>query len=257
MKYHVQNAVMKNGKEGKPLEDFCICDAENGIFIVTDGVTQSAEDYEQITGKSDAGMAAEISAKTVHETLLASGKSEESLKAGVRLAIERVGEYNKTAKASYPPATCLVAGCIRENVLHYAYIGDSVILLLRGTAKIQLAEQQTNALATYRRLSGEKMSKRYVYDNITNNIQSPLAYGVILGDMRAMDLLHTASIPLEPGDRVIISSDGLDHYLLFTPFEEVRSLSPGQMLPRSVRYDEPPYTTYADDKTIITIDVEA
>jgi len=257
MKYIVQSAVKKNSKEYKPMEDFCICDAEKSIFIVTDGVTQSAEDYEQITARSDAGMAAEIAARTVHESLSHSDDPAQALTDGVRLAIERVGEYNKTAKASYPPATCLVAGCIRNDRLHFAYIGDSVIFLLRSSAKIQLAEQQTEALATYRRVSGEKMTKRYLYDHVTNNIQSPYGYGVILGDMRAMDFLHIASIRLEPGDRVIISSDGLDSYLMFTPFDEIRSLSPEEMLPRSARYDEPPYAAFADDKSIIIIDAEA
>ena len=70
-----------------------------------------------------------------------------------------------------------------------------------------------------------------------------------------MDFLHTASIALEPGDRVIVSSDGLDDYLLFTPVDEIKSLSPDEMLPRSVRYDEPPYAAYADDKSIIIIDI--
>lgn len=257
MKYIVQSAVKKNSKEYKPMEDFCICDAERGVFIVTDGVTQSVEDYDQISSRSDAGMAAEIAAKAVYETLIEAADPLSALTEGVRLAIERVAAYNKTSKASYPPATCLVAGCIRDGYLHFAYIGDSVIFLLRGTARMQLAEQQTNALATYRRLSGEKMLKRYLYDNITNNINNPLGYGVILGDLRAMDFLHTASIALEPGDRIIISSDGLDNYLLFTPVDEIKSLSPEEMLPRSVRYDEPPYASFADDKSIIIIDTEA
>ena len=100
------------------------------------------------------------------------------------------------------------------------------------------------------------MTKRYLYDNVTNNIQSPYGYGVILGDMRAMDFLHTASIRLEPGDRVIISSDGLDKFLLYTSAEQIRKLSPEEMILRSARYDEMPYAAYADDKSIIVIDAE-
>lgn len=257
MKYIVQSAVKKNSREHKPMEDFCLCDAERGIFIITDGVTQSAEDYALYIGLSDAGAVADLTARSVHDALITGGKSEQSLLEGALLAIRRVAEYNKTSKTSYPPATCMVAACLDGDRLHFAYIGDSVIFLLRGSAKIQLAEQQTSALATYRRLSGEKISKQYLYDNITNNIESPLGYGVILGDPRAMDFLHTASIRLEPGDRIIISSDGLDSYLLFTPFEEIKTLSPEEMLPRSVRYDEPPYAAYADDKSIIIIDAEA
>ena len=257
MKYLAQSAVQENNKAKKPLEDYLICDAENGIFIVTDGVSQAAEDYEGLIGRSDAGMAAEISARAVHEALLGGSDPQKALSDGVRTAIGRVAEYNLTAKASYPPASCIVAGCIRDDRLHFAYMGDSVIFLLRGNAKIQLAEQQTAALSVYRRVSGEAWSKRDCYDHITNNSQNPLGYGVILGDMRAMDFLRTASVRLEPGDRVIISSDGLDRFLLFTPAEQIMSLSPEEMILRSSQYDEAPYASYADDKSIIVIDVGA
>ena len=257
MRYIVQSAVQKNSKEIKPLEDFLICDEENGVFIVTDGVSQSAEDYVGITGKSDAGMAAEIAARAVHEALLGSEDPQKAFSDGVCEAIARVAEYNRTAKASYPPACCLVAGCIRNDRLHFAYMGDSVIFLLRGSAKIQLAEQQTGAIALYQRMSAEPMPKRERYERITNNIRSPLGYGVILGDMRAMDFLRTASIGLEPGDRVIISSDGLDKFLLYTPAEQIRMLSPEEMIRHSACYDEAPYASYADDKSIVVIDAEA
>ena len=171
------------------------------------------------------------------------------------MAIRRVAEYNRTARASYPPASCLVAGCIRGDRLYFAYLGDSVIFLLRGSAKIQLAEQQTAALALYRRVSGEPWSKRDCYERITNNINNPLGYGVILGDERAMDFLRVASIRLETGDRVIISSDGVDKYLLYTPVEKIRSLSPEEMIVHSAVYDQAPYAEYADDKSVIVIDV--
>lgn len=254
MTYSVQCAVRKNSKEFKPLEDFCICDEKNGIFIVTDGVTQSAEDYPLYSGQSDAGAVAELTARTVHETLISRGPSEQSLIEGARLAIERVAHYNKTAKASFPPATCMVAGCLSGDRLYFAYIGDSVIYLLRGSAKIQLAEEQTRQLSIYRRLSGIQTTKREMYDNHTNNIQSPMGYGVILGDMRAMDFLHTASVRLEPGDRLIISSDGIDSYLLFTPFDQIKSASLEEMLNASIPFDNPPYATFADDKSVIIID---
>lgn len=254
MKYTAQSAVQKNSKDFKPLEDFLICDEENGVFIVTDGVSQAAEDYEGLVGKSDAGMAAEIAARAVHEALLGAENPRQALSDGVREAIVRVAEYNRTAKASYPPACCLVAGCIRDDRLHFAYIGDSVIFLLRGNAKIQLAEQQTAALGHYRRVSGEPWSKRDCYERITNHIENPLGYGVILGDMRAMDFLRIASVPLEPGDRVIVSSDGLDKFLLYTQAEQLRQLAPEEMIVRSACYDEAPYAAFADDKSIIVVD---
>jgi hypothetical protein len=87
MKYTAQSAFQKNSKDFKPLEDFLICDEENGVFVVTDGVSQAAEDYEGLVGKSDAGMAAEIAARAVHEALLGAENPQQALSDGVREAI--------------------------------------------------------------------------------------------------------------------------------------------------------------------------
>ena len=70
-----------------------------------------------------------------------------------------------------------------------------------------------------------------------------------------MDFLRIASISLEQGDRVIISSDGLDKYLMFTHADQLRIQSVDEMILHSACYDEAPYATYADDKSIIVIDV--
>ena len=75
--------------------------------------------------------------------------------------------------------------------------------------------------------------------------------------MRALDFLRCASIALQPGDRVILSSDGLDKYLAFAPVSELASLSPDDLIERSLPYDEKPYNSYADDKSVVTIDIQA
>ena len=91
---------------------------------------------------------------------------------------------------------------------------------------------------------------------VTNNPDSPLGYGVIFGDERALSFLRAASIALEPGDRVIFTSDGIDQYLYYAPIGELAALSPDELLDRSVRYAEAPYNRYADDKAVVVVDVQ-
>ncbi|MBO4299550.1 MAG: hypothetical protein J5998_12225, partial [Clostridia bacterium] len=163
--------------------------------------------------------------------------------------------YNAENPGDFPAAAVYVAGVIREGALHFSYVGDSMIALIRGGARIRLSEQQTGHLRVYGSTSGLKITKRQMYDTITNNAAHPLGYGVIDGDPRALDFLRAATIALEPGDRVILSSDGIDKYLAFAPVGELAALGAGELLDRSEAYDKPPYNSYADDKAVIIIDV--
>jgi len=62
---------------------------------------------------------------------------------------------------------------------------------------------------------------------------------------------------LEPGDRVIISSDGLDQYLFYRTVDALRCETPEEMIESSAPFDVPPFSSFADDKSIILIDAEA
>ncbi|MBQ2954856.1 MAG: protein phosphatase 2C family protein [Clostridia bacterium] len=255
MKYTVQSGTAINGRGYKPNEDYCIADAENLVFVIADGVTQSVEDYGGGLEKSDAAIAAELTAKALHEALVSAEDVGQGMRDGTRLAIERVAEFNKTSGATFPPASCMISGCIRGDRLHFSYLGDSIAFLLRGDVKIQLAEQQTRYLSLYRKMTGATLTKEEIYRDITNNAVSPGAYGVVLGDMRAMDLLRVSSVRLEAGDRVIISSDGMDQYLFYAPFDEIRKATPEDMIRASSPFDRPPFASAADDKSVILIDV--
>ena len=255
MKYTVQSGTAINGRGYKPNEDYCIADAEKMVFVIADGVTQSVADYGEGLEKSDAAMAAELTAKALHEALVSAEDAGQGMRDGTRLAIERVAEFNRTSRATFPPASCMISGCIRGDRLYFSYLGDSIAFLLRGDVKIQLAEQQTRYLNLYRKLTGATLTKEEIYRDITNNSASPGAYGVVLGDMRAMDLLRVSSVRLEAGDRVIISSDGLDQYLFYAPFDEIKTAAPEDMIRASAPFDRPPFANTADDKSVILIDV--
>lgn len=258
MKWTVQSAGARNNRTPfKPNEDFCIADAENGVFIVADGVTMGGAVYPEDTEKSEPGMAAEIAAASVREGLLAHADAEEGLREGLRLAVQRCASLAQERPTEYPACACLVACCIRGGKVYCGYMGDSQAFLLRGNARLMLTENQTARLDAYYRAHGNRPDKRYIYNHITNRIEHPLHYGVVMGDMRTMDMLVVSSMALEAGDRLIVTTDGLDRYLLFTPLEEQKRKTPAEMIAESTPYDIPPYGRYADDKSIITVDIES
>ena len=257
MKWTVRSAGTKNNRAAyKPNEDYYIADSENGIFIVADGVTMSAGDYIEGAEKSAAGMSAEIAATSIREALLTEADAEAGLRNGLRLAVERCMAMQKEYPTEYPACAVLVACCIRNGKIYCGYMGDSQAFVLRGNARIMLTERQTARLNSYYAANGNRPDKRYIYDHITNHIEHPLCYGVVMGDMRTMDLLSISSMALETGDRVVVTTDGLETYLLYTRLDEIRRKTPEEMIAESAPYDATPYSRYADDKSIITIDIE-
>ena len=257
--YTVQTAIRRNNRPNKPCEDYLI--AGENCFVVADGVTQSAGEYHEGMETSRAAQAARMVAETVAAALTAAADpAAADPAAAAREAAERavraVAAYNADNPGDFPAAAVYVAGVIREDTLHFSYVGDSMIALIRNGARIRLSEQQTGHLRVFGSTSGLHITKRQMYDTITNNAAHPLGYGVIDGDGRALDFLRASRLVLEPGDRVIFSSDGIDKYLAFAPIGELASLGAEELLNRSEAFDTPPYNSYADDKAVILIDVK-
>lgn len=253
MKYTVQSAIRRNNRPNKPCEDFLVCGET--AFVVADGVTQNHDEYVAGMTESHAGTVARLAAETIAAALERADDPTLAAPEATRAAIAAAAVYNAAHPGPIPAATVFVAGAIRGGMLHFSYLGDSMIVLLREGARIRLSEQQTGHLRVYGSTSGLKITKRELYDTITNNAAHPLGYGIIDGEERALAFLRAARIALQPGDRVILSSDGIDKYLAFAPIDELSALAPEAMLDRSEAYDKPPYNSYADDKAIIVIDI--
>lgn len=251
--YTVRQAMRPNNRPNKPCEDRIVLGRDT--FAIADGVTQNSDEYQPGMTISPAGEAARLTAEAIVSVLEASANPTQDVRAAVQLAIERTAELNATTSCAFPAAAVYVSAALRENRLHFSYIGDSVIMLIRGGTRIRLSEQQTAHLRVFGSTSGLKISKRELYDTITNNASHPLGYGVVLGDARALDFLRCAAIDLEPGDRVILSSDGMDQYLYYASIDELATLSPDELIERSLPFDEAPYNRYADDKAIVVIDI--
>ena len=192
----------------------------------------------------------QIFATELHKSLLSGKEAEES----TSIANNAVRLYNSCAKNAYPPALVFVCAQIKNGILDFFYIGDSLIYLFRNNVRICLAEQQTFALSFMRQW--KTISKDEVYKTIANKPEHPLGYGVITGDPSAICFLQHTHIELLSGDRIVLASDGLDKYLRFTPPKDIIAQSPSNILEVSRVYDNPPYAAYADDKSIVIIDVD-
>ena len=250
----VRSAIRRNNRPNKPCEDYLVCG--RSCFVVADGVTQSSDEYHEGMATSHAAQAAMLTAQAVAAALETAPDPTDAARAAAQSAVEITAAFNAAHQGPFPAAAVYVAGALRGGTLHFSYIGDSMIVLVRNGARIRLSEQQTAHLRVYGSTSGLKITKRELYDTITNNASHPLGYGVVDGDPRALDFLRAASIALQPGDRVILSSDGIDKYLSYAPISALASLSPDEMLEQSTAYDQPPYNAYADDKAVVVIDVE-
>lgn len=252
--YTVRQAIRTNNRPNKPCEDRITLGRDT--FAVADGVTQNSDEYTPGMTVSAAAEAAQLTADSVLSVLEAADDPTAAARTAASTAISRVRTLNETARSAFPAAAVYVSAAIRGDQLHFSYIGDSVIMLIRRGTRIRLSEQQTAHLRVFGSTSGLKITKRELYDTITNNASHPLGYGVVLGDERALDFLRCAQITLEAGDRVILSSDGIDQFLYYAPISELSSLSPDELLDKSIAFDEPPYNRYADDKAIVVIDVQ-
>lgn len=113
------------------------------------------------------------------------------------------------------------AAVIEGDKLHYAQIGDANIYLYRDGKLIQLTDTQTDKSSDYRRSRGYKTGDKEL-DNqiriemrseIRNNPSHPLSFGVMTGEQSALGFIRTGTIEIEPGDRFLIATDGLEKYL--------------------------------------------
>ena len=254
MRYTVQTAWAKNDTDNKPFEDWIsIC---GDVFVVADGVTRPHGEYVTGMAESLASRAAKIASSAIARGVAASPDPDEGVRAAVADANRAVGEYNRLTGAEVAASCVFVSGAVRDGRLHFAYLGDSLIVLLRGGVRIRLSEQQTSHLRVYGSTQGLKITRRQLLDTITNNISHPLGYGVVDGDGRAMDFLRAASVALQPGDRVILSSDGLDKFLCYEREDRLSALSAQEMIALSEPYDKPPYADRVDDKALVIIDIQ-
>ena len=238
----------------KPNEDRLLCDPDNGIFIVLDGVTRVHAEYIENPYESAAADVAEQFLGAVYEEILQrlhEPEPEALLRAAIHTANNKLATYraqkNEAQWGFYPSAAGVIT-LLRDNTLYYAAAGDCIGVLLRGSGKQLFGCQwQLEAVDTL------QLTKQERYSRYCNHPDHPLSYTVFNGDAFVGDTVIYSWLDLHRGDTVLLATDGLSDHLKYEEIAKLRSQTPAEMLDASACYDHPPFGTYADDKTVIKL----
>lgn len=246
-------AARQNNRDmPKPNEDYLICDTENRIFIVLDGITRVHKEYFDHPWQSAAAEVSRLFAENVHAYLKANRDHpdpEALMREAVRTANDLIRDFRSSksqAEWGFYPGTLGIIAMIRDNRLHYLCNGDCIGMILRRGSKICFGEQ----LCLYA-LEIMKVSKDDRYQIYCNHPENPLFYSIFNGDPHVPEYCEYSFIDLCPDDMVFLASDGVKNYLKYERTDVLRTASAEELLELSVRFDSPPFGTYSDDKSLM------
>jgi serine/threonine protein phosphatase PrpC len=157
-------------------EDGWLADAEAGIWVVVDGMGANGTCME-----------------LVHRVLSAMGEGD--LENRLRAASELVEGLDPTFGGA-----CLSAIDLRPESMRFATVGDCRVYLWRRGAFSQLSEDDT--LLRLRVERGEAQPHQVYLDPYGNIVTASLVGG-------SGHVFSVQECPLEPGDRVLLCTDGV------------------------------------------------
>lgn len=225
----------------KPNEDYFICDDENQLYILVDGVSR-----DKIEGvypnPSPAREVSVLFANAVYDYLMFNHEHA-LLKEAVKIGNNKIAQFNEKIKweNNFLPGTVGIVAMIEHRKMYYCYIGDCYGLKIKKTdKKIFFTECQTKQIARHR----EKFTAYEIRNQICNNKEHPDAYGVLNGDIRAFNFVVQGETEIQEDDRIILCSDGFED--LVTRYSALDLYN----MPLKEMYNK---SKNKDDKTLIRI----
>lgn len=190
----------------KPNEDLALFEKKYNIGIVLDGVTR-----DRIEGvypnPSPARVASELFANTIinkFEEINTHGKSK--ICELIQEANKNIKIYNEELRDSFLAGTVGIIFVIEGDKFHYAYIGDCSAGILRNDMYRVFTEKQTVMIQKHK----HEYTSKEIRTNICNHINHPCGYGVWNGEPEAMDFVKYGTIKVQPGDIVLLYTDGFE-----------------------------------------------
>ncbi len=228
----------------KPNEDAYLCDDDRGIYILMDGVSR-----DKINGiypnPSPSFEVSKIFIQAAYKYFIEHCDTECPEKLLYNMfnnGNKLIKDYNNKQRweNNFYPGTVGVITIIKEDIMYYAYIGDC------GGSVINKQKQ------TFTRCQTELITKNKgqfssieIRNIICNNKEHPYSYGVLNGDIRALDFVEYGYIKLLPEDKVFLYSDG---------FVDVMNDLSAEVLYTISLKDAIKYSKGLDDKTLIIIE---
>lgn len=203
---NIHTGIRKNNSTHKPNEDYLLSDPEHSFFVVADGVTRQTIDGIY-PSPSPAAEVSRLFCKFVKEHQSHHTSLKELFSAG----IDYIRRVNSNYTDFFKPSTVAVAARTHKNHVEWAAIGDCIGLVAHKDSVKKFTTTQTEKLAITKKT--QPLSKEHVINNICNNPEHPLRYGVINGDPRGKEFIEGGTLPVTKGDKVCLMSDGLEMLL--------------------------------------------
>lgn len=237
----------------KPNEDYYLFDIPNGIFIVVDGVSRSYR-YDNYPDPSPSAQLAKSFTERLYKKIKSvkancDGLNKEMLSTIILELNDSIKSLNQelgSAIENFRIGLVYILAIVDNGKVHYSYIGDCALWLIRDNNLQLLTNLQTERIKKNR----SRFTRIEIENNIRNNINHPCGFGVLNGDPRVIDFIKCDAISSISGDTLLLASDGLNHIML--P-ENINLLSNGakeDMIKLSELFEKKK-DFKPDDKTII------
>lgn len=218
LRFQAANVQGMGDREGQE-DSFALCNAADAAALQREGLFAVVADG--MGGMSDGKAVSEgaVDALTqLFHALREEGNVPQQLREGVFAASD--GLFERFAGRG---GTTTVAVRIFDNALHWISVGDSAIFLKRNGGVFQLNREHTCLNDLYlQELAGEPIEKQRAE---THEDARRLTAFVGMQDLHTADQ-SLKPLPLEPGDVLLLCSDGISGVLTPAELLEAMSLEP-------------------------------
>lgn len=248
----VSSGTIKNTKSiDKPNEDLMLCDVNNDIYILLDGVSRDRVN-DRYPHPSPAVEVTEILKDEIHKHILLYNQQGENILENILRAIkyanDKVRGYNEEKRLLFAAGAVGIVVLICNDVLYYAYIGDCYGRLIYENQIEIFTECQTELINKHKK----EFTSKTIREEICNNPTHPYAYGVLNGDKRAINFIRTGIVNLTDVEQIILSSDGMEAFLERCSLKMLKEELVSNLLENAVLENN----EFQDDRTIIKIEKE-
>ncbi len=195
------------GRERQNNEDRFLCDPENGVFAVIDGVG----------GQAAGELAAELALEALRARLTRkSGPPETRIQEAIALANKEIFERAKGSPRYYGMACVIAVALIEEGVLTTGHVGDARIYLFTKSDFRRISKDHSPVGVLEDR--GELTEREAMRHPRRNEIFREVGTAPHTPDEEGF--IDIASHPFGAGDTVLLCSDGLSDMLTTAEIRE-------------------------------------